>query len=59
MMLEKWKSMLDKSENVFVLFMDLSKAFDTINHNTLLVKFKADSFSKNALELMRNFLINC
>lgn len=46
MMLEKWKSMLDKSENVFVLFMDLSKAFDTINHNIPLVKLKADSFQK-------------
>ena len=32
-MLEKWKNVLDKGEYVCVLFMDLSKTFDTINHN--------------------------
>ena len=32
-MLEKWKNVLDKGEYGFVLFMDLSKAFDTINHD--------------------------
>ena len=32
-MLEKWKNVLDKGENVCALFMDLPKAFDTINHD--------------------------
>ena len=32
-MLEKWKSVLDKEQYVCCLFMDVSKAFDTINHN--------------------------
>ena len=40
-MLEKWKSFLDKGENICVLFMDLSKAFDTVNHDVLLAKLKA------------------
>ena len=40
-MLETWKSALDKDENVCVLFMDLSKAFNTINHDLLLAKLKA------------------
>ena len=40
-MLEKLKSALDKDENVSVLFMDLSKAFNTINHDLLLAKLKA------------------
>ena len=31
-MLEKWKNVLDKGY-VCVLFMDLSKAFDKINHD--------------------------
>ena len=40
-MLEKWKNALDKGKYVCVLFMDLSKAFDTINHDLLLAKLTA------------------
>ena len=49
---EKWKGALDKGENICVLFMDLLKAFDTINHNLLLAKLKAYEFLINALDLM-------
>ena len=31
-MLEKWKKALDKGENVCIIFIHLSKAFDSINH---------------------------
>ena len=57
-MLENWKSALDKSEFVCALFMDLSKAFDTINHDLLLAKLKAYGFSKDALTLMCSYLKN-
>ena len=56
-MLEKWKGALDKGENVCVLFMDLSKAFDTVTHD-LLAKLKAYCFSKNVLKLRCSYLKN-
>ena len=57
-LLEKWKSALDKEENICVIFMDLSKAFDTINHDLLLAKLKTYRFSINPLDLMCSYLKN-
>ena len=38
--------------------MDLSKVFDTINHDLLLAKIKAYGFSKDALSLVCSYLKN-
>ena len=37
-MLEKWKNTLDKGRFVCAIFMDLSKPFDTMNCDLLIVK---------------------
>ena len=57
-MIENWKKQLDNSEKVGVIFMDLSKAFDTINHSLLLAKLKAYGFSSQALSLLQSYLCN-
>ena len=40
------------------ILMDLSKAFDTINHRLLIAKLYAYGFDKDALELILNYLSN-
>ena len=54
--IEKWKHMLDNRGYAGAILMDLSKAFDTINHELLLAKLYAYGFEKNALRLIRSYL---
>ena len=53
-MLENWKNMLDKRGYVCAMFMDLSKAFDTIHHDLMIVKLGAYGFSQDAIQYMRS-----
>ena len=46
----------DKGQHAGAVFMDLSKAFDTINHKLLIAKLHAYGFGRNALELVFNYL---
>ena len=57
-MLEKWKLSIDNKDLVGGALMDLSKAFDTINHPLLLVKLQAYGFSKQALPVICSYLSN-
>ena len=57
-MLENWKNMLDKGGYVCAMFMDLSKAFDTIHHDLMIAKLGAYGFSQDALQYMRSYLTN-
>ena len=53
---EVWKKNLDKGNDIAVILMDLSKAFDTINHSLLLAKLEAYGFSMTSLKLMQSYL---
>ena len=56
---EKWeKKALDREENMSAMFIDFTKAFDTINHGFLLSKLHAYGFSKPALSFRCNYLKN-
>ena len=57
-MLEKWKLCIDNKGFAGGLLMDLSKAFDTINHQLLLVKLHAYGFSQQALAIICSYLSN-
>ena len=55
-MLERWKQATDKGEYISVMYMDFSKAFDTINHGFLLAKLRAYGFSTSDLNLLYSYL---
>ena len=57
-MLEKWKLSIDNKGFAGGVLMDLSKAFDTINHQLLLAKLHAYGFSKQALAIICSYLSN-
>ena len=49
---------MDKNGYAGAMLMDLSKAFDTINHDLLIAKLHAYGFSKSALKLIKSYLSN-
>ena len=57
-MIEKWKKSLDSKDITGAIFMDLSKAFDTINHELLVAKLEAYGFDENALAIVLDYLSN-
>jgi len=57
-MIERWKASLDISQNAIAVFLDLSKAFDTIDHELLLLKLHYYNFSQDSLNLLKNYLSN-
>ena len=57
-MIETWRLKLYCGSKIGALITDLSKAFDTINHDLFLSKLKAYGFNENSVSFIRNYLTN-
>ena len=57
-MIEKWKTILNEKFKVGAPFMDLSMAFDTLDHSLLLAKLSAYGFHNNSLSFVQSYLTN-
>ena len=55
-LVEKWEKELDNKGYVGAILMDLSKAFDTINHKLLIAKLYAYGFLKDTLKLINSYM---
>ena len=55
-LLEKWRIALDNKGYGGAILMDLSKAFDTLNHELLIAKLNAYGFSHSSLRLLYSYL---
>ena len=53
------KGTLDENIKIKAIFMDLSKTFDTLNHEFLSAKLKAYSLQPTALKQMENYPTVC
>ena len=57
-MLEKWRKSLDNKGFAGAILMDLSKAFDCMDHDLLIAKLDAYGFDKSALHTIYSYLKN-
>ena len=57
-LIKKWKAILDKNWYAGELLMNLSKAFETINHDLLIAKLNVFGFTKNSLRLIKSYFSN-
>ena len=55
-MTDDWISAIDNNKYVGTLFLDLSKAFDLVNHDILLQKLKSFSFHSSTLQWFSSYL---
>ena len=57
-LIEIWKYTLDQNGYGGAILMDLSKVFDTINHDLLIAKLVAYGFDAEPLKINRSYLTN-
>ena len=56
--IEDWKKALNKNEYLAAILMDLSKAFDCLPHDLLLMKLKAYGLSQSVIEMLNSYISN-
>ena len=54
--LNNWTKMIDKKENIDVVYVDLAKAFDSVCHSKLIYKLRKLGFGGNLLHWLKIFL---
>ena len=54
-MIESWKVRLSNGSKVGVIMMDLSKTFDSLNHELLLAKLKAYGLDSNSVTFLESY----
>ena len=57
-LVDKLYQQLDNNETPFCIFLDLSKAFDTLDHKILISKLKYYGLDQNAIEWFSSYLSN-
>ena len=57
-MVEDWRECLDTGLDVIAVFLDLSKAFDTVDHELLAYKLEYYNFDNSSLNLIKDYLVN-
>jgi hypothetical protein len=55
-LVDRWLKNIDKGKLTGVLFIDLSKAFDTVNHNVLTHKLKSFGICENTISWFKSYL---
>lgn len=56
LILETWKTELDKGNVIVAVFLDLKRAFETIDRNILIMKLEAMGIEGTELEWFKNYL---
>ena len=57
-MIETWKTKQNMGHKVGVIYMDLSKAFGSLNHELLIAKLRYYGLDQNAVEFFKSYLSN-
>ena len=55
-MVDNWLENVDNQSKTAVAFLDLTKCFDTVNHEIPTMKLKKFNFSKNVIEWFTSYL---